>query len=105
AVRTSRSGYMQRRMINALEDLKVKYDGSVRNTAGRIIQFCYGEDNIDPTKSVRGEAVDVDEIIRNILHFEVSSEEKIEEIKVAGEEEMGLPKEVEPSAEDEIEVE
>jgi len=105
AVRTSRSGYMQRRMINALEDLKVKYDGSVRNTTGTIIQFCYGEDNIDPTKSVRGEAVDFDEIIRNILHFEAGSEEGIEEIKVAGEEEMGLPKEVEPSAEDEIEVE
>jgi DNA-directed RNA polymerase subunit A' len=96
AVRTSRSGYMQRRMINALEDLKVKYDGSVRNTAGRIIQFCYGEDDIDPTKSVRGEAVDVDDIVRNILHFEVESKEGAKEIKVAGEEEMGLPKEVEP---------
>src|SRR5439155_299954 len=37
AVRTSRSGYMQRRLINALEDLKVKEDGTVRNTADTII--------------------------------------------------------------------
>jgi DNA-directed RNA polymerase subunit A' len=67
AVRTSRSGYMQRRLINALEDLKVMQDGSVRNTAGTIIQLEYGEDGIDPTRSVQGEAVDVDDIILSVL--------------------------------------
>ena len=43
AVRTSKSGYMQRRLINAMDDLKVWNDGqhSVRNTANRIIQFQY----------------------------------------------------------------
>jgi DNA-directed RNA polymerase subunit A' len=66
-VRTSRSGYMQRRLINALEDLKVMQDGSVRNTAGTIIQFKYGEDGIDPARSVQGDPVDVDDIILNIL--------------------------------------
>jgi DNA-directed RNA polymerase subunit A' len=54
AVRTSRSGYMQRRLINALEDLRVMEDGSVRNTAGTVIQFKYGEDGIDPARSVQG---------------------------------------------------
>jgi DNA-directed RNA polymerase subunit A' len=67
AVRTSRSGYMQRRLINALEDLKVMQDGSVRNTAGTIIQLCYGEDGIDPTRSVGGDAVDIDDIILTVL--------------------------------------
>ncbi len=67
AVRTSRSGYMQRRLINALEDLKVMQDGSVRNTAGTIIQFEYGEDGIDPMKSVGGDAVDVDDVILAVL--------------------------------------
>jgi DNA-directed RNA polymerase subunit A' len=67
AVRTSRSGYMQRRLINALEDLKVMQDGSVRNTAGTIIQLEYGEDGIDPTRSVQGDAVDVDDIILSVL--------------------------------------
>src|SRR2546428_353576 len=47
AVRTSRSGYMQRRLINALEDLKVKEDGTVRNTADTIIQFKFGEDGLE----------------------------------------------------------
>ncbi len=67
AVRTSRSGYMQRRLINALEDLKLKQDGTVRNTADSIIQFHYGEDGIDPTRSVQGEAIDLDDVLRDVL--------------------------------------
>ncbi len=67
AVRTSRSGYMQRRLINALEDLKVVEDGTVRNTAGTIIQYHYGEDNVDPTRSFQGEAVAMDEILGSTL--------------------------------------
>ena len=66
AVRTSRSGYMQRRLINALEDLKVESDGTVRNTAGTIIQFRYGEDGVDPARSVRGKAVDLEEIFSKV---------------------------------------
>jgi len=67
AVRTSRSGYMQRRLINALEDLKVDYDRTIKNTAGRIIQFIYGEDGVDPTKSDRGSAVDLKAVFHNVL--------------------------------------
>lgn len=66
AVRTSRSGYMQRRLINALEDLKVEQDRTVRHSGGEIIQFVYGEDGVDPTRSLAGEAVDVDRIIADI---------------------------------------
>ena len=64
AVRTSRSGYMQRRLINALEDIKVLSDRTVRNTSGTIVQFRYGEDGIDSSRSVRSEPVDYDDIIR-----------------------------------------
>jgi DNA-directed RNA polymerase subunit A' len=67
AVRTSRSGYMQRRLINALEDLKVHRDRSVRNTAGTIVQFKYGEDGIDPAKSEQGEPVNYDDIIARVI--------------------------------------
>jgi DNA-directed RNA polymerase subunit A' len=66
AVRTSRSGYMQRRLINALEDVKVEYDGTVRQAGGQIIQFIYGEDGVDPTRSLNGKAVDVERIIADI---------------------------------------
>jgi DNA-directed RNA polymerase subunit A' len=67
AVRTSRSGYMQRRLINALENLKLENDGTVRTTYGDIIQFNYGEDGIDPAKSVRGNPVNIDQILKEVL--------------------------------------
>ncbi|MBC8463002.1 DNA-directed RNA polymerase subunit A'', partial [Candidatus Bathyarchaeota archaeon] len=60
AVRTQQSGYMQRRLINALEHLRVEYDGTVRNSVGDIVQFTYGEDGVDPSKSDHGVAVNVD---------------------------------------------
>ncbi|QYZ78827.1 DNA-directed RNA polymerase subunit A' [Methanofollis formosanus] len=71
AVRTSQSGYLQRRMINALQDLKVEYDRSVRTTGGRILQFKFGEDGTDPTKSNYGEPVDVKGVIENVLKEEI----------------------------------
>ncbi|EMR73586.1 DNA-directed RNA polymerase, subunit A' [Thermoplasmatales archaeon SCGC AB-539-N05] len=66
AVRTSRSGYMQRRLINALEDVKVEEDGTVKHTEGGIIQFVYGEDSIDPARSLAGKSVDIDHIIEDV---------------------------------------
>ena len=59
AVRTQQSGYMQRRLINALEHLRVEYDGTVRNSVGEIVQFQYGEDGVDPAKSDHGVAVNI----------------------------------------------
>ena len=67
AVRTSRSGYMQRRLISALEDLKLMGDGTVRNTADIIIQFEYGEDGADPTRSVQGKAIDLDDLFAEVF--------------------------------------
>ncbi len=67
AVRTAQSGYMQRRLINALQDLKVDYDGTVRDPTGIIVQFRYGEDGIDPMKSWQGKTVDVDRVIVRTL--------------------------------------
>lgn len=73
AVKTAETGYMQRRLIKvsvdvirlgeqslsqnskyiftlqALEDLCVNYDTTVRNSNGDVVQFCYGGDNLDPT--------------------------------------------------------
>ena len=46
AIKTSESGYIQRRLIKSLEDIKVEYDGTVRNSKRNIIQFIYGEDGM-----------------------------------------------------------
>jgi len=50
AVKTSQTGYIQRRLIKACEDLKVNYDMTVRNNKNKIVQFSYGSDNFEPTR-------------------------------------------------------
>ncbi|KIK43849.1 hypothetical protein CY34DRAFT_803352 [Suillus luteus UH-Slu-Lm8-n1] len=47
AVKTAETGYIQRRLVKALEDVMVHYDGTVRNSLGDLIQFVYGEDGMD----------------------------------------------------------
>jgi DNA-directed RNA polymerase subunit A' len=66
AVRTQQSGYMQRRLINALEHLRIEYDGTARNSVGEIVQFRYGEDGVDPAKSDHGKAVNVRRLVAQI---------------------------------------
>lgn len=50
AVKTSKTGYIQRRLIKGLEDMKVAYDMTVRNAKNKIVQFAYGDDGMDSTK-------------------------------------------------------
>ena len=47
---TAQTGYIQRRLVKGLEDLKVEYDGTVRNNMGKIVQFSYGEDGVDTVR-------------------------------------------------------
>ncbi|PNF38093.1 DNA-directed RNA polymerase I subunit RPA1, partial [Cryptotermes secundus] len=51
AVKTSRSGYLQRCLVKHLEGLVVCYDLSVRDSDGSVVQFCYGEDGRDVMKA------------------------------------------------------
>ncbi|MBN2454582.1 DNA-directed RNA polymerase subunit A', partial [Candidatus Woesearchaeota archaeon] len=62
ALRTPKSGYLYRRLANAMQDLRVDFDGTVRDASGRIIQFSYGEDGIDVSKS-EGGSINVSRII------------------------------------------
>jgi DNA-directed RNA polymerase II subunit RPB1 len=47
AVKTAETGYIQRRLVKAMEDVMAKYDGTVRNSLGDVTQFVYGEDGLD----------------------------------------------------------
>ncbi|KAF7649221.1 hypothetical protein LDENG_00144910 [Lucifuga dentata] len=51
AVKTSRSGYLQRCVIKHLEGLVVQYDLTVRDSDGSVVQFLYGEDGLDIPKT------------------------------------------------------
>jgi len=63
AIRTAQSGYMQRRLVNALQDLNVRENGLVTDNRGMVIQTMFGEDGVDPAKSDYGKAADLDKII------------------------------------------
>ncbi len=65
ALRTPKSGYLYRRLANAMQDLRVEYDNTVRDAAGRIIQFEYGEDGVDVAKSESGK-INVQRVIDRV---------------------------------------
>ena len=66
ALRTPKSGYLYRRLANALQDIKVEYDESVRNSGQKIVQFKYGDDGIDVSKSEAGK-INVQRIIESVI--------------------------------------
>ncbi|MFB6122539.1 MAG: DNA-directed RNA polymerase subunit A' [Haloferacaceae archaeon] len=76
AVRTSKSGYLQRRLINALSELEAQYDGTVRDTSDTIVQFEFGEDGTSPVKVSSSEehGIDVDNIVDRVLEEEFEDE-------------------------------
>ena len=72
AVKTSQTGYIQRRLIKGLEDIKIEYDMTVRNNKGKIIQFNYGDDNFDSTKTENQSISLVGMSIEDIyLHYDI----------------------------------
>ncbi len=63
ALRTPKSGYLYRRLANALQDIRIEYDHTVRDGAGRIIQFKYGEDGKDVSGLHKDKAIEPGEAI------------------------------------------
>jgi len=69
AVKTSDSGYIQRKLVKSMEDLHIEYDGTVRNVNGNIIQFHYGGDGIDTT-AVEKQPCDLGEMSMEAIYRE-----------------------------------
>tara|TARA_Y100000310_G_scaffold25352_1_gene24266 strand:- start:6388 stop:9159 length:2772 start_codon:yes stop_codon:yes gene_type:complete len=65
ALRTPKSGYLYRRLANATQDLRVEYDYTVRDSNNKVIQFEYGEDGIDVSKSEQG-VINIKNIINSV---------------------------------------
>ena len=66
---------MQRRLVNALQDLQVKSTGLVTDNQGLVIQTMFGEDGVDPAKSDFGKVANLDKLIDEI---KLESKSKIE---------------------------
>jgi len=102
ALRTPKSGYLYRRLSNALQDLRVEYDGTVRDGNNNIIQFQYGDDGIDVSKAhIKGkiEAGEAIGIITAQSFGEPSTQMVLRTFHMAGVAEMqvtmGLPRLIE----------
>lgn len=83
AVKTSRSGYLQRCLIKHLEGLKVHYDSTVRDADGSVVQFYYGEDSLDVMKqksltNFKLWAMNYNEIVDKVKPAQVLQSGKVE---------------------------
>lgn len=64
---TAKSGYIQRRIVKICEDLQVQYDGTVRDTTGRLFQVAYGDNGLDPKHMVNSnDFCDVSRIVNSL---------------------------------------
>ncbi len=63
ALRTPKSGYLYRRLVSALQDLKVEYDGTVRDASENIVQFLYGGDGKDVSELHTGKKIQPGEAV------------------------------------------
>jgi len=93
ALRTPKSGYLYRRLANALQDIKIEYDETVRDGSRKIMQFKYGDDGLDVSKLhkngkiVPGEAIGIitaqsfgepsTQMVLNTFHFAGVSEMQV----------------------------
>ena len=66
ALRTPKSGYLYRRLSSALQDIRVEYDHTVRDAESNVVQFMYGEDGLDVSKTEGGK-INVARIVREVL--------------------------------------
>ena len=79
-IKTAETGYVQRRLIKALEDLTIAYDGTVRDANGTIVQMSYGIDGYD---SIKLEHVPIEIIKMNDLEMEKNYQMSIDDISEA----------------------
>ena len=81
AMNTASSGYIQRRIIKLTEDIKINYDGTVRDAVGSVYQLAYGEDGINPESTIKvegnNEICDINSIVSKInMKHEISLKNK-----------------------------
>jgi DNA-directed RNA polymerase subunit A' len=102
ALRTPKSGYLYRRLANALQDLRVEYDGTIRDSNNNVIQYKYGDDGLDVSKLHLNEQIKPGEAIGIVTaqsFGEPSTQMALNVFHFAGVQEMqvtmGLPRLIE----------
>ena len=79
---TAKTGYIQRRIIKVCEDIQVKYDGTVRDTNGKVYQMSYGDTGMDASCTVKvGNAQQPCDIARMVARLNLQHNIKLEQNK------------------------
>lgn len=82
AVKTSETGYTQRQLIKAMEDLMIQHDGTVRDANGSILQFYYGEDGTNSTK-IESSSVPIDKDFENTTDADIRAKYSMNGVDLA----------------------
>lgn len=83
AVKTAETGYIQRRLIKAMESVMVNYDGTVRNAVGHLVQLRYGEDGLDGTwveNQTVGTLKPTNALFEKEYHLDVGNQREIKDL-------------------------
>lgn len=86
ALKTAESGYIQRKIVKALEDIWITYDNMVRRANGKVIQYYYGNAGIDTTRQYTNFIVFVDMSNKDIINNCSLSEEQLNELNISNKE-------------------
>ena len=84
AVKTSTTGYIQRRLIKGLEDLMVNYDMTIRTNKSKVVQFSYGDDSVDTVKVEIQDLPIVEMSIQDIYSHYAVIDDKSKSTSLAG---------------------
>ncbi len=84
AVKTSTTGYIQRRLIKGLEDLMVNYDMTIRTNKNKVVQFSYGDDSIDTVKVENQDLPIVDMSVQDIYSHIAIIDDKTKAKSISG---------------------
>ena len=77
AVKTAETGYMARRLVKALEDLALAYDGTVRDASNCVVQFIYGDDGLSPLAVEKVGPVDFARLAQQVRPGEPATAEEL----------------------------
>lgn len=82
AMSTADSGYIQRRIVKVMEDMQIRYDGTVRDMSGMVCQFSYGETGWDASQTVKvGGDQEICDVSRIVQQLNAQREMKVTKVK------------------------
>ena len=81
AIKTAETGYISRKLMKGLEDIGLKYDGTVRTSNNIILQYIYSDFNLDQTKQKKITLNTIEKGDKDIKENYCLSDEEIKKVE------------------------